>query len=868
MKKSTKFISLILAIVMVFSTLSIAASAAAINSKYNTVEKLIQMDSINDLLNYLVTNINNQKDILITPVLRIVFLAMNNEDINGYIGSKEVTQLSGAEGSKVLVQWLDNKILPDLQANLEGNSILDTINNLGITVKVGSVQDVFDTLRQLDSPAGKIALAALGDASSLDVSAISAVSRVAGNEYNAVKAVVQFLKDNIGIVQKLLQGNLNLGISALTNLVKDKIGFIGQLPQLIKSFLYKLIDKDAAAGEFADGKMGGDWANSAYKDFNADQLLAAALIKLINKADSVTKAEADELLGKSFYGILTQYAPVLYKNFAVDWLNDNLQGLIDKVPAEARGEFVATMPTFDENTFASIFNGAGEAGFLGQLNNILVRIAELILAPATYNKIGLEKGGNDKLNANLTKFCQYVLPILYKIEDQIGYTFPEDMKAKDASTLTLPEMAIYILKPFFGTWFGGNDKFDSAAVEAADTLQDLAVLAVYYTATNTDWLTLDYTFKPVTADTLADLSEDAATDLALEIGAGIAIGAIKHNAETIHFTANLDESSWQKAFIGIENWALDFVSGLPAVARVHNLRAADSYGPFYKLNVLLNELINFSFLNGVNDATFKLDVETLLKDGLVKNLYNFDLAAIVGIFEKNSAADNILAKQFNSSVIDVVNRILTALFEHDCGTHATKTTTEDDPKNPCTQQIKKEYEYCTVCGAYFKYVPTTITKGAATHAYGEYETIVTATGLTPTLATCTQKTQQQRTCTICGYVDKKPETTASHTWDDPKAADPRCTVCGKSVSELKGGNPPQPPVADYELGDVDGKDGITAGDARLALRRAVNLETYAEGTPEFLACDVDKDGKVTASDARVILRVAVKLESIDAYKNK
>ena len=62
------------------------------------------------------------------------------------------------------------------------------------------------------------------------------------------------------------------------------------------------------------------------------------------------------------------------------------------------------------------------------------------------------------------------------------------------------------------------------------------------------------------------------------------------------------------------------------------------------------------------------------------------------------------------------------------------------------------------------------------------------------------------------------------------------------------------------LGDVDFDGEITAADARLALRRAVDLETYAPGSKEFTACDVDKDGEVTAADARKILRAAVELE--------
>ena len=67
-------------------------------------------------------------------------------------------------------------------------------------------------------------------------------------------------------------------------------------------------------------------------------------------------------------------------------------------------------------------------------------------------------------------------------------------------------------------------------------------------------------------------------------------------------------------------------------------------------------------------------------------------------------------------------------------------------------------------------------------------------------------------------------------------------------------------------GDADGDEAVTAGDARLALRRAVDLETWSAGSPDFIACDIDKDGKVTAADARIILRVAVELESAEDYR--
>jgi hypothetical protein len=63
-------------------------------------------------------------------------------------------------------------------------------------------------------------------------------------------------------------------------------------------------------------------------------------------------------------------------------------------------------------------------------------------------------------------------------------------------------------------------------------------------------------------------------------------------------------------------------------------------------------------------------------------------------------------------------------------------------------------------------------------------------------------------------------------------------------------------------GDPDKDGAVTASDARLALRRAVDLETFPEGSPEYVACNVDGDAAVTASDARLILRVAVGLEEL------
>lgn len=64
----------------------------------------------------------------------------------------------------------------------------------------------------------------------------------------------------------------------------------------------------------------------------------------------------------------------------------------------------------------------------------------------------------------------------------------------------------------------------------------------------------------------------------------------------------------------------------------------------------------------------------------------------------------------------------------------------------------------------------------------------------------------------------------------------------------------------FELGNVDARDGVTATDARLALRASVGLETFDEFSYAASAADMDRDGKLSAADARLILRLAVALD--------
>ena len=143
----------------------------------------------------------------------------------------------------------------------------------------------------------------------------------------------------------------------------------------------------------------------------------------------------------------------------------------------------------------------------------------------------------------------------------------------------------------------------------------------------------------------------------------------------------------------------------------------------------------------------------------------------------------------------------------------------------CTKDGNAEYYTCSVCKKTFadaggeKEIEDA-TLRATGHSFGEWTVAKKATADSEGLET--------RACSVCGEKETRPI---------PKAE----TV--------------------YTRCDADGDGRITSADARLALRRAVGLETCQEGSPAFLACDADGDGSVTAADARLILRAAVGLDA-------
>ena len=339
------------------------------------------------------------------------------------------------------------------------------------------------------------------------------------------------------------------------------------------------------------------------------------------------------------------------------------------------------------------------------------------------------------------------------VSDNLGFDFTAFTK-EAVQKMSLEDMAVAVLKIFYDGWFHTNEAYNAAAVASADSMEQMLLLALYYTSTNKNWLPISVDFSAYEAkifngDKVNAVTTEDAEDLAISMGLDLGVGMLKFTAQNTNYDSDIkpagqsvmlgdingsgdikaddarlalrmavgfDDSETEPVFypaaadidgndkveagdarlilrgaVGLEeltgtvnvgggvtwrdyvddvsDWALNYIKGTPAIVRTSNVTTErnvyDPYqdGAFNKLNLVLNELIDFSFLNGVSSDTYKLDLEKLVFDGLLKNFYNFDVAGLLGVFAVNDNGGNILNQKFVPSVLGVADRIVTALFK-------------------------------------------------------------------------------------------------------------------------------------------------------------------------------------------------------------
>lgn len=739
MKKSNKVIALILAMMLAFSSLPLIASASAIKDEVKTVDQLIEAENLGNLVEWLLKSLNTRKEKIVPTVLRLVYMFVDDIDTGSLdIMNADAEALSKVlidYLNKNLPTWTK-----DITGQSWWKTVTDVLSPIGITADLDDVDGILKTVHSLAATSTLGDISSLNEnalifkkGSLLQKDTVVAISN-SGN-YGVIKALFQFLSDNTSILKKVIAGNVNLGLlSALNGTVNDAVkDVLGK--DAIKAMLIDAVELDSGAPDYMIGDVEEDGVISSgdarlilryavglepnltakqiaaaecdgnaeainsgdarmalrvavkleefpeitidYSKFTADEILAAAFLKLLTGKSAIDQAEANAVMQLSIYQFLETYAGDIYANLLLDLLNNDARtALTDLANKDTTGTIKKVLNLeyeFKEDTFDA-YLGAGKGNMVAQLNNAVITLLQVVLTKETFDSLALETGDNSKLNGNLTKTFRFVLPLIKDIPglgvDLSGFTTTE-VQNKSAE-----DLAVAVLKLFFKGWFR-LDGAKMAIVNKAVTLEQLGVLAACYATSNKEWVPMTITSTEqflsvfstdIDLDTLfkTDLTDEKCLDLIFEIGMETAAKALDYNKGTTYYTLPAGSESWTGAdyLDDIVDWALNFIKGLPAVADTLTIErgVTDGNGGFYKINVILDSLFDLSFIKGCGKDGFTVDVETMLMDKFLSNLLDFDIEASVAILAENEDA-SIFNQKINEAAINLVDDLLTGLFE-------------------------------------------------------------------------------------------------------------------------------------------------------------------------------------------------------------
>ncbi|MCD7827189.1 MAG: dockerin type I repeat-containing protein [Clostridiales bacterium] len=842
MKKSTKILSVFMSLLLVFSCIPMTAMAT--DRDTSSLDAYLSNENLAAVAETLLTDLGDRKETVVPTVLNLVFQLVPDLKTQAESDGLDVFNASAEDLASSLVAYLDN-MLEELDLNSSIGSYSTLIGLIGIDVSdLNSVNGFMATLASLDSLLSSSgASRTYGDLADLDLAAIQALDNDS-TDLDTIYALVDFLadEDNIAVIKKAVLGELDLGtINGTINTfasfdIEGTVNdFMGNLDVTIKELIYNYLIADKVEVTAEDGTVTEEietaYADSDYYSFTSDELLAAALIKLINGED-VSQTEASAAAAMTLYELIGAYADVAIANYAIEPLNttvkDALTDLCDMDPQlEVLKDILNLDYEFTTDTFN--FTDMAEEGLFENLNNLVCKIVEVMVQPEVYEELGLVEGGNENITANLTSFLGYVLKTLASNNGGLlEFTINETAYSYDFSQFTeeniasqsLEDMVVAVLKLFFPGWFGED------VPETIDTLEEMAAYAAYK-AIDTwmpDDFVLDSGYKDLVYNSdgsFKDFNVDDGVwvDLIGEMGMDVAIywlsGATTYEIDqTTAQSLKADGWTWEDFLESVVDWALNYIDGVPAVADVLETEVTeiDGYGAWYKLNVVLNELIPLDFVNDCGDETFTFDTYTFLIEKAVPSLFECDFEAFADILAANDSEDNLFNKSVISSTLELVDGLIFALFEHTCGTTGTfeKAATETRDGYSGT--------YDTANGHYIDV------------------TVIEATGT--------------------------EEPTTEPATEEPTTEEPTMEPTDEPTTEPATDEPTtEPSGSDVMKGDVNGDGKVSAADARSALRIAASLD---EATDDALAAgDLDGNGKITAAEARRILRVAASLDTFD-----
>lgn len=609
MSNAKRFLSVVLAIIMVCSTLVIGANAAYVAYK----NEAISLDQYNAIDQAVLTTDQYASAAMdeVDRMLNEEQLKFTRDDI--VVGDVDLTSLDAAMDS---IYYLIHGPL-------------------------------FDTLKTM-----------LGDLQNLNVDAfryenLGGVRRATEGKTDTdiIYAALEFIHDNANLLTGFVAGTLNLG-SIIPSLID--ISEFADVNVLLKGLLYEAtyVDENGDSLDKPDD-------TDAIRDLSFDTMVQDLIDRYV-----VDELEIDDVkIGAAFegktnissgtmYNFIDEALKVCYNFILVPLLNgDAKKGIREVCGVEYidNGDGTTTEDTSNLNPYAELLNIDYEvptyeftsATFVSQLNNVIQTIGDAMVNPGVFTWQG---GANSNFKQNVVNLGKAAL---VNTGDDFFASYIEVASPEEVEAMEAEELATYALRAII------NASVDEMYIpEEATTIREFG----YYALTQllaTSVPELDF----------SDLDKNS-TDSLIVMGIDYAIYSINANLdmglEYVYDLDGVDAQLAKAAEYGIENYG-GLLSGL-------NLEGIDS--GWELLDTVLFAIINANWIphsdkysNG--DYIFK----DFLIEGLINNILDLDFDGLFALF--NYRSDSELQQTPKTVVLRRVASILNTVFPGAVSTTAT-----------------------------------------------------------------------------------------------------------------------------------------------------------------------------------------------------
>ena len=465
-----------------------------------------------------------------------------------------------------------------------------------------------------------------GDLNKVNVDAIKDPRREGGKDVEVIKALLQFLADNKGLVKQVVvggvgsskrDGGIDLGVA--NSFVKVDLNVEVMLRQLIWGLAYP---------------------NTEYnKSNNVDSMLQVIIQNALAGVKEIPESVrnlVDLNSTKSTYDFIEDLLQTAYNDIAVPMLNDQtMKWLGQEIDKDTTGTLAGL---FNRDFRVSAYTVPADSTLVAELNNIAGGIVNGLLK--NYN--GWVSGDNSKLTDNVVAVARYIL------KETGDYFFPDWQKhiatPEEIDAMSKEELIAYIARSVINASVGYMYIPEDVTTVVGVTWEAVKQLMAQFLPER------DYSNYPKTIDGILDMLADY---IAYNVNPGIDLnaGSLK---EALNYGSGF-ESMLTTAVQWLADEPQNYTGLLPttAIDTSDGWKALDDI--FFKL--LDKSILPAKFANSGSETILKDIVYSILNGLLVDQ----DLTCISDLFVKNESgvfASQTLKQSIVRLVTDILNAVL------------------------------------------------------------------------------------------------------------------------------------------------------------------------------------------------------------------